>query len=194
MKKDHAEIAMVIDRSGSMGGLEDVVCKGFTTFLYQQVCVPGTANMTLVLFDDKYEVVSDGVPANTVPALTRETYSVRGFTALFDAMGKTINRLAQRIASMPQLEQPEHIIVAVTTDGAENSSCEFTASSLRALMDQKRAEGWEFIYMSANEEDWQPGVLGYEPKDISVYEPDEDGTFDSYITMSTQTIGYRGKR
>lgn len=192
MKKDHTEIGVVIDRSYSMEGMEKQVCDGFNTFLWQQVCAPGSANMTLALFDDKYEVVHDGVAANTVPSLTKDNYYVRGDTALFDAIGKTVVELEQRIKRIAPEERPEKVIVAVTTDGYENSSREWTAKSLRSKLDEKRAEGWEFIYLTCNEDDSQASELGYGTKDIAYYEKDdEDGVRDSYLDMSTLTLGYR---
>lgn len=193
MKKDHTEIAVVIDRSYSMNGMEPQVCKGFNTFLWQQVCAPGTANISVVLFDDKYEVLHNSVPANTVPAMTDKEYYARGDTALYDALGKTVVELEQRIKRMDPLEQPEKVIVAITTDGYENCSLEWTESGLHEKLDEMRAEGWEFIWLSANEDDRQASQLGYGTKDIAFYEQDEeDGVASSYLDMSTRTLGYRG--
>lgn len=193
MKKDHTEIAVVIDRSYSMSGKEPQVCKGFTTFLWQQVCAPGTANITVVLFDDQYQVLHSSVLANTVPAMTDKEYYVRGDTALFDALGKTVVELEQRIKRMDALEQPENVIVAITTDGYENSSREWSEMALHEKLDEKRAEGWQFIWLSANEDDEQASQLGYGVKDIAFYDEDEeDGVASSYLDMSTRTLDYRG--
>ena len=195
MKKDHTEIAVIIDRSGSMRGMEPQVIKGFNTFLWQQVCAEGTMNMSVVLFDDLVQVLHSSCPGNVVPAMDEATYFVRGSTALFDAVGRTVSELAARIAGMDESARPEHVIVATTTDGYENVSREWTAEMLRELLDEKRAEGWEFIYTSCDENDWQPQALGFKPKDISFYsKEDEDGGFSSYIDMSTRTLGYRGEK
>lgn len=192
MKKDHSEIAVIIDRSASMREMEPQVIKGFNTLLWQQVCAEGTMNMTVVLFDDKIETLHNSVPGNTVPALTDAVYFVRGGTALFDAVGRTVSELAARIKGLPDSEKPEHVVVATTTDGYENSSVEWTAKMLRELLDEKRAEGWEFIYTSCDEEDWQPEALGFKPKDISYYsKEDEEAGFKSYLDMSTRTIEHR---
>lgn len=190
-KEGHAEIAVLIDRSGSMDGLEDVVCKGFNTFLWQQVCANGTANLTLALFDDRFDLIHDGVSINEVPALDTQTYYVEGSTSLYDSLGRTIKRLEARINAQPESERPETVIVAVTTDGYENTSVEWDAKMVRDLIESKKAEGWEFLYISAIEEDHQAELLGYDPTEISYYEKDEDGTFDSYLEMSTKTLEYR---
>lgn len=190
-KQGHAEIAVLIDRSGSMSGMEDVVCKGFNTFLWQQVCAQGTANFTLVLFDDEFECVHDSTPINQVPSLDKDTYYVRGGTSLYDALGKTVSELAARIKKMKEEDKPEHVIVAVTTDGYENGSIEWDAKMVKDLIEQKKAEGWEFMYISAVE-DSDAEQIGFNPEEISYYEKDEDGTYDSYLTMSTKTLEYRG--
>ncbi len=193
MRKDHTEIAVVIDRSYSMLGKEPQVCKGFNTFLWQQVCALGTANITVVLFDDKYQVLHSSVPANTVPAITDKEYYVRGDTALFDALGKTVVELEQRIKRMDLLERPEKVIVAITTDGQENCSLEWTESALHKKLDEMRAQGWEFIWLSTTENDRQASSLGYGGKDIAFYEEEEeDGITSSYLDMSTRTLNYRG--
>lgn len=192
-KKGHAEIAVLIDRSGSMTGLEEVVRKGFTTFLWQQVCAAGTANMTLVLFDDEIDVLYDSEEVRKIPALDAKTYYVRGGTALYDALGRTISELAGRINKMDESERPEKVIIATTTDGYENLSTEWDAAGIRKLIEDKQKAGWEFIYMSCIEDDKQPEALGYKPEQISFYEKDEDGTFNSYLEMGTKTIGYRGQ-
>jgi uncharacterized protein YegL len=191
-KKDHAEIAVLIDRSGSMSGLEGVVRKGFTTFLWQQVCAPGTANMTLVLFDDEYDLVHNGEDVRNIPVLDEKTYYVRGGTALYDALGKTITELAARIARMDESERPEKVIVATTTDGYENQSREWDAADLRRLIESKEKDGWEFMYISCIEDDEQATEIGFKPQNISYYEKDEDGTFKSYLEMGSTMIGYRG--
>lgn len=192
MKQGHAEIAVLIDRSGSMMGMEDVVCKGFNTFLWQQVCAHGTANLTITLFDHETEAVTKSEPIQNVPALTEDVYFVRGGTALYDSLGITITELAARIKRMDEEDRPETVIVAVTTDGYENESMEWTASQIRDLIEQKKSEGWEFMYISAVD-DADAERLGYAPEEISFYEKDEDGTYDSYLTMSTQMLGYRGR-
>lgn len=190
-KKDHAEIAVIIDRSGSMRGMEDVVCKGFNTFLWQQVCAHGSANLSLLLFDDEFERVHESKPIKTVPALDTKTYYVSGGTALYDALGKTITQLAARIDRMPEHEKPEKVIVAITTDGAECSSMEWTANDLNDLITEKKAEGWEFMYISAAEET-DAERIGFDPKEITFFERDEDGTYNSMIGMSTKMLESRG--
>ena len=191
-KQGYAEIAVLMDRSGSMSGMEEVVMKGFNTFLWQQVCAHGSANLTLVLFDDEYQRVHDGVPINEVPALESDVYYVSGGTALYDAIGKTITRLEARISAMDESERPDAVIVATTTDGYENQSMEWTADMVRNLIERKRNEGWEFIYLSCLEEDYQAEELGYRSSEISFYEKDEDGTYDSYLAMSTKMLESRG--
>ena len=127
MKKGKlTEIVCIIDRSGSMGVIRDDAIGSFNTFLKDQQSLSGEALMTIVLFDDQYEIMHNGTRINYVPLLTKKTYVPRGTTALFDAIGRTINEVEDRINGIEdKRKKPDNVIVAVLTDGEENASTEF---------------------------------------------------------------------
>ncbi len=147
------EIVCILDRSGSMGSVLDDSIGGFNAFLAEQKKLPGRANMTLVLFDNEYqEAVTSQDIANVAP-LTRETYVPRGSTALYDAIGRAIGNVTEKIAKTPKTDRPTKVIVAILTDGQENSSREFQQKQVFDLVSAKREEDkWEFVYLGANQD------------------------------------------
>ena len=147
------EIAYILDRSGSMQSLQEAAIAGFIHFLKAQLDVPGDANLTLVLFDDEYVVPQLAVPIQEVPKLDARTYVPRGSTALLDAIGRTIKDTAARLAKLPEARQPGKVIIAVFTDGFENSSSEYTHAHISNLIRLHRNEkGWEFLFLAANQD------------------------------------------
>lgn len=148
MKQMVTEIIFLLDRSGSMGGLESDTIGGFNSFVERQSKLDGLTKLTTVLFDDEYELLWDGVNAKEVK-LTERDYFVRGTTALLDAVGKTILTVENRISKLGELK-PDQILFVITTDGIENASKEFTYNTIKKMIRQKSSEGWEFIFMGAN--------------------------------------------
>lgn len=147
------EIAYVLDRSGSMQPMQEAAVSAFNDFLAVQLDVPGDANLTLVQFDDAYEIHVAGLPLQEVPQLTAATYEPRGSTALLDAIGKTITDLDRRLGDQPEQTRPGKVIVAIFTDGHENASREFTASQISDLIRSHReSQGWEFLFLAANQD------------------------------------------
>jgi len=136
MKQDSTFMAIVLDRSGSMSSVRDDAIGGFKTFLAEHQKLPGEALLTLVQFNDGYEVVHDGVLVAVVPPLTPETYVPGGNTALLDAMGRTIDSVGAKLQSMPEGERPGKVIVVVISDGQENASREYTAQHVKSMIDQ----------------------------------------------------------
>ncbi|MGI6575608.1 MAG: vWA domain-containing protein [bacterium] len=150
MKTDLTEIIFLLDRSGSMGGFESDTIGGFNAFLEKQRQLPGNTIVTVVLFDDQYEILWNGVDAAQVK-LTDKEYYVRGTTALLDALGKTILAVSHRLAVTNKEERPGKVIFVITTDGLENASCEFTYRKVKELIQQQQEKhGWEFIFLGAN--------------------------------------------
>lgn len=137
-------IVSILDRSGSMGGSEKEVIGAYNSFVAEQKKITAEKNikakMSLVLFDNMYEEVYDKVPADLVPELTDKVYFTRGMTALYDAIGKTIAKF----------EGKKKVIFFIETDGYENASREYTASSLKALVEKKKADGWDFNFVGAD--------------------------------------------
>jgi len=150
MNRNVTEIIFLLDRSGSMAGLEGDTIGGFNSFIEKQCKLEGDTFLTTVLFDDKYEVLWNGIHANNVK-LTENEYYVRGTTALLDAVGKTILDVGYRLARTNDDQRPGKVIFVITTDGMENASSEFTYKKVQELIKhQQEKYNWEFIFMGAN--------------------------------------------
>jgi hypothetical protein len=147
------EIAYILDRSGSMQPMQEPAVAAFNDFIKAQLDVPGDARLTLVQFDDAYEIPVAAKPIQDVPQLAAATYTPRGSTALLDAIGRTIKETDRRISALPEGEKPGKVILAIFTDGEENASQEYTAKHISDLIrlyrDQK---GWEFLFLAANQD------------------------------------------
>ncbi len=153
MNPNLIEIAYILDRSGSMQSMQEPAITGYNDFIKQQLDVPGDARLTLVLFDNEYLVPYVARPVEQVPQLDASTYVPRGSTALLDAIGETIDTLGKRMAATPEEERPGKVIVAVFTDGEENSSERFAAKDIAArIKHQQEKYGWEFIFLAANQD------------------------------------------
>lgn len=150
MKENLTELVFILDRSGSMGGLETDTIGGFNGLIEKQRRQPGEANVTTVLFDDQYEQIHDRLPITSVKPLTEEEYYVRGCTALLDAVGKTISRMESIQAQLSESERAEKVIVVITTDGFENASTEYGYGEVRRMIERRKECGWEFLFMGAN--------------------------------------------
>jgi hypothetical protein len=147
------EIAVVLDRSGSMAGIVADTIGGFNTFLTKQQAEPGECRLTLVQFDHEYLVTVAAADIRHVAPLTADTYVPRGTTALLDAMGRTIDGLGARLAHMPTVTRPTQVIVAVITDGFENASTQYTREQVFAkVRHQETHYRWTFLYLGANQD------------------------------------------
>ncbi|MCF6459769.1 vWA domain-containing protein [Clostridium sp. Cult3] len=150
MDTNLTEIIFLLDRSGSMAGLEDDTIGGFNAFIDKQKRLKGKTIVTTVLFDHEYEILWNDVDANEIK-LTDKEYYVRGSTALLDAVGKTIVDVNHRLAKTNEDEKPGQIIFIITTDGMENSSHEFTYKKIKQLIKhQQEKYDWKFIFLGAN--------------------------------------------
>ena len=150
MKSNRTEIIFLLDRSGSMSGLESDTIGGFNAFIEKQCKLEGEVSLTTVLFDDQYEVLWNGIDANRAK-LTHEDYFVRGTTALLDAVGKTILEVDGRQSKTQEKRRPGKTIFVITTDGMENASREFTHEKVKKLINlQEEKHRWEFIFIGAN--------------------------------------------
>lgn len=151
MKKGLTELVFILDRSGSMGGLESDTIGGFNAMIEKQKTQEGEANVTTVLFDDKYDIIHDRFPIGAVKPLTTNEYYVRGCTALLDAVGKTIHKVGNIQKYLPDEMKAEKVIFVITTDGLENASKEYNYEMIRRRIErQKEKYGWEFLFLGAN--------------------------------------------
>jgi hypothetical protein len=189
-----AEIAVILDRSGSMEAVATDAIGGFNAFLDSQRREPGEARMTLILFDDRYQVPIKSQPLAEVPLLTRQTFVPRGSTALLDAIGRTLKKMTESFAARPAAERPATIIVAILTDGEENASREFSLAHISDLIAEKRAQGWEFIFLAANQDAIASAArLSIPAADAEVFAADRAGTQAAFSRLSDRVMEKRGR-
>ena len=151
MKKNLTELVFILDRSGSMAGLEDDTIGGFNAMIEKQKAEPGQAYVSTVLFDNERDVIHDRVDIQNVQPMTRKEYYVRGCTALLDAVGKAIHHIGNVHKYAREEDRPEKTLFVITTDGMENASREYSSDRLKKMIEhQKEKYGWEFIFLGAN--------------------------------------------
>lgn len=150
MKKGLTELVFVIDRSGSMGGLESDTIGGFNATLEAHRKEKGEAVVSTVLFDNEVEVLHDRLPIAEVAPITEKEYWVRGCTALLDAVGGAVHHISRVHGYLPEDALPERTIVVITTDGMENASREYNYDAVKKLISRKEEEGWQFLFLGAN--------------------------------------------
>lgn len=150
MKKGLTELVFIVDRSGSMGGLETDTIGGFNATLGKHRQAPGEAVVSTVLFDNEMKVLHDRIPITEVKDMTDRDYQVRGCTALLDAVGGAIRHISRVHGYLPDEYRPEHTIFVITTDGYENASVKYDYHAIKAMIERKKEEGWEFLFLGAN--------------------------------------------
>ena len=151
MKKNLTELVFILDRSGSMAGLEADTIGGFNAMIEKQRGEPGEAVISTVLFDNETEVIHDRIPLDRVPRLTEKEYYVRGCTALLDAVGGAIHHIGNVHKYAREEDRPEKTLFVITTDGMENASRRYTYNKVKAMIERQREKyGWEFLFLGAN--------------------------------------------
>lgn len=151
MNNKMTELVFILDRSGSMSGLESETIGGFNSMLKKHKNLDAGCRITTVLFDNQYELLHDRLDIRQVAPITKKEYYVRGFTALLDAIGTTINRIKSFAPVLSDEPDPRKVLFVIITDGAENASRQFTLDHIRALIElQQSVHGWQFIFLGAN--------------------------------------------
>ena len=151
MKKNLTELVFILDRSGSMSGLEADTIGGFNAMIEKQKKEAGEALVSTILFDNDSQVIHDRVPLDRVPALTEREYFVRGCTALLDAVGGAIHHIGNVHKYAREEDRPEKTLFVITTDGMENASHFYNYEQVRAMIERQRETyGWEFLFLGAN--------------------------------------------
>lgn len=189
---EYTHISIILDRSGSMETLRSDTIGGFNAFLKEQQEQPGKATLTLVQFDsqDPYEVLCDFKSIREVPGLTYQTFVPRSATPLLDAVGRGINDIESKISVLKKSQAPENIVFMIITDGQENSSREFKLSRIKEMVKEKTAQGWHFLFLSADLQSFsEAGDMGYDAN-ISVFF-DSGGTRDSWSVIAEKTTAFR---
>lgn len=191
MKINKCELVFILDRSGSMGGLESDTIGGFNSMINKQKNEVGEATITSVLFDDKYELLHDRIDLKDIQSITAEEYYVRGTTALLDAMGKTINK----IRNVQKHSKADRVLFVIITDGLENASKEYTHTQIKKMItDAKDKNDWEFIFLGANIDAISTAKnYGINPERAANYHADSIGTEVSYSAVSNVITQLRAK-
>jgi len=193
MKANTTELVFILDRSGSMAGLEGDTIGGFNSVLKKQKEEEGAAFVTTVLFDDRYELLHDRVNIREMNPMTEREYFVMGSTALLDAVGKTISRVgnAQRHA-LPG-NRADKVLVVIITDGMENASREYSRRRVREMIDrQKQKYGWEFLFLGANIDAVATAAeFGIDRDRASNYHADSRGTQLNYDAINSFVCNMR---
>jgi uncharacterized protein YegL len=195
MRKDLTDITLVVDRSGSMGTCKVEAQGGINAFITDQKSKPGEANFSLLQFDTEHEYIFKGVPIKQV-----EKYELipRGMTALLDAIGRAINETGERLKVLAEADRPGLVVIAIITDGEENSSHEFNKSQIKSMIEhQQTAYQWQFTFLGANQDAFaEAGAMGFQAAATANYNVHASGaTYDalssnvSQMRFSTSTGG-----
>ncbi len=186
MSKGLTEIIYILDRSGSMGGLEADTIGGFNSMMEKQKKTGEKALVSTVLFDDVCEVIHDRVPIEKIETMTDKQYFVRGCTALLDAVGGAIKHIGNVHKYAREEDRPDKTIVVITTDGMENASCKYSRDKIEKMVKrQQKKYGWEFIFIGANIDAYAEAQKYGIRKDRAVnYVCDGVGTANVYAGVS----------
>ena len=196
MKKNLTELVFILDRSGSMAGLEGDTIGGFNAMIEKQKGEPGEAYISTVLFDNFSEVLHDRLPLDRVPRMTRKDYYVRGCTALLDAVGSAIHHIGNVHKYAREEDRPEKTLFVITTDGMENASRRYTYEKVRSMIEhQKQKYGWEFLFLGANIDATREAArFGIAPERAANYHADHRGTEVIYEAVSETVCNFRAHR
>lgn len=193
MKKDLTELVFILDRSGSMSGLEKDTIGGFNSMIEKQKQEAGEAVVSTVLFDNKVELLHDRVELKNIQPMTSKEYYVRGSTALLDAVGGAVQHIRHVHDMLGQDNIPEHTMFVITTDGMENSSHEYTADGVKRMIEErKEKDNWEFLFLGANIDAVKAaGSIGIRADRAVNYHSDAVGTALNYNVVSATVSAVR---
>lgn len=197
MKNNLTEMVFILDKSGSMSGLEQDTIGGFNSMLKRQKKEEGEALVTTVLFDNNYELLHERLNIQNVNFLSQEEYFVGGSTALLDAIGRTISRISKSISESSEQFRPGKVIFVIITDGMENSSKEFTFRKIKDMIELKKSKyAWDFIFLGANINAAETALnLGIDEERAANFCPDSEGTMLNYKVVSEAVSNFRkGKK
>ncbi len=193
MRKNRTELVFILDRSGSMSGLEADTIGGFNSMIEKQKREPGEALVSTVLFDHESAVLHDRVPLNCVAPMTARDYSVRGSTALLDAIGGAIHHIGNVHKYARPEDVPEHTLFVITTDGMENASHRYDSDTIKHMIErQKTKYKWEFLFLGANIDAIETARrFGIDASHAVNYHADHKGTQLNYEVLSDAVSAVR---
>lgn len=192
MNKNLTELVFILDKSGSMAGLERDTIGGFNSMLDKQKQEVGECRITTVLFDNRYELLHDRIDIKAVSPITEKEYQVGGSTALLDAIGLTIHKLAGVRKNTAEEYRAGNVMFVIITDGEENSSREYSAEKVKTMIEEEKKYGWEFVFLGANIDAVETaGRFGISADRAVDYVPDSDGTELNFQMMSEAVSAFR---
>ncbi len=193
MKNNVTELVFILDRSGSMQGLERDTIGGFNGMIEKQKKEAGECYVSTVLFDDVSEVLHDRVKLNDVPQMTDKQYTVRGCTALIDAIGGAIHHIGNIHKYARPEDVPEHTMFVITTDGMENASHHYDSEQVKNMIKRQQEKyGWEFLFIGANIDAVETAAKYGIKKERAVnYNADGEGTHVLYESVSDAVMSFR---
>lgn len=193
MKKGSIELVFILDKSGSMAGLESDTIGGYNSMLDKQKALDGECRITTVLFDHNYELLHDRIDIHAVSPISDQEYFVGGMTALVDAVGLTISKIAKAQKNTAEEYRAEKVMFVIITDGYENASKEYSADKVKKMIEKQKKEfDWEFVFLGANIDAVETaGSLGISADRAVDYLSDSKGTRLSYQAMSSAVAAYR---
>lgn len=191
--KNTTELVFILDRSGSMSGLEKNTVGGFNSMISKQKTEDGEALVSTVLFDNKSVVIHDRLPLDDVPPMTEKEYFTRGCTALLDALGDAIHHIGNIHKYARREDVPEKTLFVITTDGFENASRRYDYDTVRAMIErQKEKYGWDFLFLGANiDAVAEARRFGIDADRAVDYKCDEEGTALNFSVISDVVCGVR---
>ena len=193
MKANLTELVFILDRSGSMGGMENDTIGGFNSMLAKQQNEDGECRITTVLFDHEYELLHDRIDIKAVSQITNNDYFVRGQTALLDAVGKTINKIGDAQKNTAEDYRAEKVLFVITTDGMENASRKFNYGKIKKMIEKQKSKyNWEFIFLGANIDAVEvAGNFGISADRAQNFHNDSKGIEMNYHVLSKTIGAYR---
>ena len=196
MRKNLTEMVFILDRSGSMSGLETDTIGGFNATIEKQKKLDGKAYVTTVLFDNVSETIHDRIPLEKISKITRNEYFVRGSTALLDAVGSTIKHIENIHKYIRPEDVPEHTVFVITTDGYENASQKFDSKTVKNMVKEKTDKcGWEFIFLGANIDAVETAAgLGINADCAATFTASGEGVASTYDAMDEAMCCVRTSR
>ena len=194
MKKNTTELVFILDRSGSMSGLESDTIGGFNAMIDKQKKLDGECYVTTILFDNAAETLHDRVNLNDIKRMTDQDYTVRGCTALIDALGGTIEHIEKIHKYIRKDDVPEKTLFVITTDGQENASRRYTSAQVKKMVENKKKIGWDFIFIGANIDAVETaGAYGIGADRAVNYHADKQGTRIVYEAVTHAVSSMRSK-
>lgn len=193
MKKGLTELVFILDKSGSMGGLETDTIGGYNSMFEKQKALDSECLVTTVLFDNNYQLLHDRIDIKAVNPITEKEYFVEGSTALLDAMGKTIHKISNAQKNTAEDYRAEKVMFVIITDGQENASREYTSARIKQMVERRKAKyGWEFMFLGANIDAVETaGHFGISADRAQNYHADSKGVKLNFKVVSEALMSYR---